>query len=149
MEQTDDLGALLSETGPNAIVGWIVVLILLLTAILTALEGAYDWTFIALVVVALGVVPGVAFRDPRVMPPWELVAVAAVPVLWQALLGRAFVTDVPAYLAVAALALLVNSASKPRPKPRFFADMGNLYSRYDACAGCCSARRITSPANAR
>lgn len=107
MEQTDDLGALLSETGPNAIVGWIVVLILLLTAILTALEGAYDWTFIALVVVALGVVPGVAFRDPRVMPPWELVAVAAVPVLWQALLGRAFVTDVPAYLAVAALALLV------------------------------------------
>ncbi|ADD07666.1 uncharacterized protein Nmag_4147 (plasmid) [Natrialba magadii ATCC 43099] len=107
MERTDDLGALLSETGPNAIVGWVVVVILSLTAVLSALEGAFDWTFIALVVVVIVLVPGGAFRDPRVMPPWELVAIAAVPILWEALLGRAFVTDVPAYLAVAALALLI------------------------------------------
>ncbi|WP_049920157.1 hypothetical protein [Halobiforma nitratireducens] len=107
MEYTDDLGALLSETGVNAVLGWIVVVVLLTTGVLTALEGAFDWTFIALVVVTIALVPGVVFRDPRVMPPWELLAVAAVPILWEALLGRAFVTDVPAYLAVAALALLV------------------------------------------
>ncbi|THE63954.1 hypothetical protein D8Y22_15470 [Salinadaptatus halalkaliphilus] len=107
MERTDDMGALLSETGPNAIVGWVVVVVLSLTAVLTALEGAFDWTFLAFVVVAIDLVPGLAFRDPRVMPPWELIVIAAVPILWEALLGRAFVTDVPAYLAVAALALLI------------------------------------------
>ncbi|MDG5761985.1 hypothetical protein QA600_21965 [Natronococcus sp. A-GB1] len=107
MEHTDDLGALLSETGLNAVLGWIVVAVLLVTAVLTVFEGVFDWGFIALVVVAIVLFPGVAFRDPRVMPPWELIAVAAVPILWEALLGRAFVTDVPAYLAVAALALLI------------------------------------------
>ncbi|RQG95477.1 hypothetical protein [Natrarchaeobius chitinivorans] len=107
MERTDELGALLSETGPNAVAGWVLVCVLVLTAVLTFLQGAFDWTFIVLLVVAIVLVPSVAFRDPRVMPPWELIVIVAVPILWRALLGRAFLTDVPAYLAVAALALLI------------------------------------------
>ncbi|SFC61571.1 hypothetical protein SAMN05444422_11228 [Halobiforma haloterrestris] len=107
MDRTDDLGALLSETGPNAVAGWLLTGVLLLTAALTALEGAFDWTVIATAVVAIVLLPGLVFRDPRVMPPWELVAIVAVPILWQALLGRAFATDLPTYLAVAALALLI------------------------------------------
>ncbi|MDQ2052396.1 hypothetical protein RBH26_18165 [Natronolimnohabitans sp. A-GB9] len=107
MERTDDLGALLSETGPNAIVGWVLVVVLSLTAVVTALEGAFDWTLIAILVVTIVLVPATAFRDPRVMPPWELVVIAALPVVWQALLARPFATDIATYLAVAALALLI------------------------------------------
>ncbi|TYL36554.1 hypothetical protein CV102_21925 [Natronococcus pandeyae] len=107
MEYTDDLGGMLSETGPNAIVGWLLVGVLCLTVVVTVLQGAFDWAFIAVFVVAIVLLPALAFHDPLVMPPWELVVIAAVPVLWQGLLGHAFLTDVATYLAVAAVALLI------------------------------------------
>ncbi|AFZ71953.1 hypothetical protein [Natronobacterium gregoryi] len=107
MERTDDVSGLLSETGPNAVAAWLVVGVLALTGVRTALEGAFDWTFITLSVVAVALVPAGAFRDPRVMPPWELIVIVAIPILWQALLGWGFLTDVLTYLAIAALALLI------------------------------------------
>ncbi|AXR82615.1 hypothetical protein [Natrarchaeobaculum sulfurireducens] len=107
MAHADDLGGLLSETGPNAVLGWLLVFLLALTGIGTVLEGLYDWTVMTLVVIVVVVVPAVAFRDPRVMPPWELVAVVALPGVWQTLLGQVFATEIAIYLAVAALALLI------------------------------------------
>lgn len=103
----DDLGGLLTETGPNAIAGWAIVVCLCLTLIVTVVEWALDWSFITALVVAILLVPAFVYRDPRVMPPWELVVIVAVPAVWQGLLGRAFTTDVATYLAVAALALVI------------------------------------------
>lgn len=107
MDRGDDLGALLTETGPNAILGWSLVVVLLATVASTLLEGAFDGTIITIFVVTVVVLPALVFRDPLVMPPWELVLIVAVPVVWRALLGRGFTTDVATYLAVAALALLI------------------------------------------
>ncbi|ARS90983.1 hypothetical protein [Natrarchaeobaculum aegyptiacum] len=107
MTRPDDLGGLLSETETNAVIGWLLAAILWLTAVATVLEGRYDWTVMTVAVVVLVLVPAIQFRNPRVMPPWELVAIVAAPGVWQGLFGRAFATEIATYLAVAALALLI------------------------------------------
>jgi hypothetical protein len=57
---------------------------------------------------AVALLPSVAHRSAAVMPPWEVILIAALPVL-----GRLFATtlvtgQIATYLAVAALALLVS-----------------------------------------
>ncbi|MCU4717087.1 hypothetical protein [Halapricum hydrolyticum] len=103
----DQLSALLASRERDVIVGWTAVAVLALTAVETLLDGAFNWTFIALVVAVVVLTPAIVFRDRRAMPPWELIVLVLAPILWQALLGQTFRTEIPAYLAVAALALLV------------------------------------------
>ena len=102
----DQLSALLASRKRDVLTGWTAVAVLVLTAVETLLSGAFDWTFVTLVVAMVVLAPAIAFRDRRAMPPWELVVLALAPLLWQAVLGQTFRTEVPTYLAVAALALL-------------------------------------------
>ncbi|QSG08645.1 hypothetical protein [Halapricum desulfuricans] len=103
----NQLSALLASRERDVIVGWVAVAVLALTIVETLFDGAFNWTFIALVVAVIVLIPAIVFRERRAMPPWELIALVLAPILWQALLGHSFRTDIPAYLAVAALALLV------------------------------------------
>lgn len=101
------LGAVLETERTNALLAWLLVAFVGFVAVGNALGGDALWAGFAVVVLVLALLPAVAFRRPTVMLPWEVLALAALP-----LAGRAF-TTVPVtgrfvtYLAVAALALVI------------------------------------------
>jgi hypothetical protein len=98
---------LLADQRTNAVLGWLLVVFLGLVTAESAITGDSQWALFVAGVVALCLVVPVSFRDPMVMLPWEVVALAALPTF-----GRAVVTFGPAqeftlYVSVAALALVV------------------------------------------
>ena len=101
------LGAVLETERGNALVAWLLVGFVGLVVVGNLFQGDVLWAGFALVVLALALVPAVAFRRATVMLPWEVLVLAVLP-----LAGRAF-TTVPitgrfvTYLAVAALALVI------------------------------------------
>lgn len=101
------LGGLLTGTSRNAILAWLVTLLLCVLALVHALNGSYRWVVFTGVTVTIVIVPAVTFRDPRVMPPGVLLLVVALPVINAAVFGRSFLTAITVYVAVAAVALVV------------------------------------------
>lgn len=96
--------SLLDYESTNAAFGWIVIGTLLLVAIEHALSGRFLWTGIATAVIAVALVPPALSRRPTEMVAWEVLALAAFPVVARSfgiLIGPAI------YLAVVALALVV------------------------------------------
>jgi membrane protein implicated in regulation of membrane protease activity len=59
------------------------------------------------VTVALVVIPALAYRTPRVMPPWELFVLVVLPVAARLIAPDGVLASVTTYGAVAAIALLV------------------------------------------
>ncbi|MFB6107754.1 MAG: hypothetical protein ABEJ82_02790 [Haloplanus sp.] len=108
-----DLRDVLDRRRLNAALGWAFVLFLSGMAVASLLDGALLWTGITVALVALAVVPAVAYRAPEAMVPWEVLALASVPVIGRAVVvGRTFggiplTGRVTAYVAVAAVALIV------------------------------------------
>lgn len=101
------VGTLLGDRRRNAAVGWVVVAFLAAVVAGNALGGDRLWAGFVAVVLGLAVVPPIANRDWTVMLPWEVLVVAALPVI-----GRSFATveltsDLAVYVSVAALALVV------------------------------------------
>jgi len=103
------LGRLVDDARLNAGIAWPLVGVVSLVAVGAVLEGELLSAGFAVTVVALALVPPAGFRNPRVMLPWEVLALASLPVL-----GRTFVVlsglgtgRVATYLAVAAIALIV------------------------------------------
>lgn len=103
------LGRLVEDARLNALFAWLLVGFVLLVAGASALQDELLWAGFAVAVAALAVAPALAFRSVRVMLPWEVLVLAALP-----LFGRTFVLfadvgtgRVSTYLAVAAIALVV------------------------------------------
>lgn len=98
--------ALETERG-NALVAWSLVGFVGLVTAASAVRGNLLWAGFSLAVLLLALVPALAHRRAAVMLPWEVLALAVLPIV-----GRVFAT-VPltgrfvAYLAVAALALVI------------------------------------------
>lgn len=90
----------------NAIIAWILTGFVVLVAIGNLLVGNLLWAGFAGSVVVLAVLPGIVFRSGRAALPWEVLALAVLP-----LVGRTFgsgsVSEFATYLSVAAIALLV------------------------------------------
>ena len=97
----------------NAVVGWVLIAFLGLTAGAELVGGDVIWAGFTAAVAALAVLPVLAYRDPQVMLPWEVVALASVPVAGRALVagqtvgGLTLTGRVTTYLAVAAVALII------------------------------------------
>ncbi|WP_435364205.1 hypothetical protein [Haloarchaeobius sp. DYHT-AS-18] len=102
-----DLGRLFEEHRLNAVLAWALVLLVALTAVEEALVGQRVWAAFAAGVTALALVPPVAFRSPRVMLPWEVLALAALPIIGRVFATNALSSALATYLAVAAVALIV------------------------------------------
>ncbi|GAA0538896.1 hypothetical protein ABNG02_14570 [Halorubrum ejinorense] len=102
----DRLGRLFRSGRTNAVVAWAMVTVLVGVFVESLLE--FDILPMALVtgMIAVVVVPAVAARNPRVMPPWEVLGLALLPVLVRALLGGELGTFAT-YLAIAAFALII------------------------------------------
>ncbi|WP_396612182.1 hypothetical protein ACH9L7_02535 [Haloferax sp. S1W] len=98
----------------NAALAWLFVGFLVAVAIGSVVTGGdLVWGGFAAVVAALVVVPAISFREPSAMLPWEVVALASLPLVARVLIrgqtigGFAFTGRLSTYLAVAAVALIV------------------------------------------
>ncbi|WP_435118934.1 hypothetical protein [Halolamina sp. C58] len=109
---TSGLG-LVEDERSNALLGWAILLFLFAAAAVELATGAIVWAGFVFVVVVIGALPAVLHRDREAMLPWELLALAALPMA-----GRVFVAGrsigeitltgrVMTFVAVAAVALIV------------------------------------------
>jgi hypothetical protein len=106
MNRTERLAPLIRDARTNAALGWLLVAFVALVAVESAPEDLV-WVAFSAAVVAVVLVPPVAYRNVRAMLPWEVLVLVALPVF-----GRAFATfpltnDVATYLAVAGFALVI------------------------------------------
>lgn len=102
----DTFEKLFRDGRTNAIIAWALVTILTAVFVESVLGADYPWILFVSVVGFVVLVPPVAFREWRVMLPWELLVLALLPILARGLVGGT-VGTFASYLSLAALALLV------------------------------------------
>lgn len=102
----DALEALFRDSRLNAVLGWMLVGLLGTVLTESVLDTDYGWILFVGVVAIIVLIPPVAYRDWRVMLPWELLVLALFPILVRALFGGT-VETFATYLSLAAVALLV------------------------------------------
>lgn len=107
MPTRERLGEVVQTRRVNAALAWLLVGFVGFVVAESGLTGDLLWAGFAAAVGGLALVPAVAHRDPLVMLPWEVLVLAALP-----LIGRTFATvpltsQFATYLAVAALALVI------------------------------------------
>lgn len=107
MSDTDRLAALFVESSRNTLLSWFLVAVLGATLFGGLTLPRYESALFSLVAIVIVVAPAVKFRDPTVMPPWYFVGLICLPVLWETLAPREFVTAVVPNLALATLGLLI------------------------------------------
>jgi len=90
----------------NALLSWAVVGILALVFLESVLDVDLQWVVFVAFTGGVVLLPPVAYREWRVMLPWELLVLATLPILVRGVFGGQ-VGIFAAYLAVAGLALLV------------------------------------------
>lgn len=107
MKKWGDLVVLLTNARLNAAVGWTLIALVAVIGVESVLDADWVWVVFVTVVVGLAVIPPLSFGDVRVMLPWEVLVLVALPLLGRRLLGSDIAADVAVYLSVAALALVV------------------------------------------
>lgn len=102
-----DIAGLLVDRRLNAALAWLVAGALALIAAGNVLAGEFLWAGFAGAVLALVLVPPVSDRAPATMLPWEVLVLAALPILGRGLATIPETGRVATYLSVGALALIV------------------------------------------
>lgn len=103
----EDLLAKLFRSGRvNALIAWPLVGVLGLVFVESVLDFDRLWILFVAVTGAIVLLPPVAYRDWRVMLPWEVLVLALAPILVRGIFGGELGTFAY-YLSVAGLALLV------------------------------------------
>ncbi|WP_435063940.1 hypothetical protein [Halobaculum sp. EA56] len=107
------LRTVVEDRRANAAVGWTVLAFLAVSGAGEVVSGERVWGAFVLALVAVAVVPPVAYRNATAMLPWEVLALASLPAVGRTLIvgetvgGITFTGRVTTYLAVAAVALIV------------------------------------------
>lgn len=91
----------------NAALSWLLVGFVLAVAAGMLLQGELLWAGFSATVAVLAVLPAVARRTPVAMLPWEVLALAVVPLTGRAVASVPVTGRLAQYLSVAALALVV------------------------------------------
>lgn len=107
MSEAGRLGHIVENARLNAVIAWVVIAFLLGVVVASLVNRDFLWAGFAVVVATLALIPMVAYRRPTLMLPWEVLVLAALP-----LIGRTFATvpltsQLATYLSVAALALII------------------------------------------
>ena len=105
--RTGRLGAVVEDTRVNAGLSWVLVGFLLVVVAENLLDGDVLWAGFAAFVAVLATIPAVAYRSGNVMLPWEVLVLAALPILGRSLVSWSAGLRAATYLSVAALALIV------------------------------------------
>lgn len=98
---------MLGDERANAAVAWLLVAALVVVGVEELVVGDFLWAAFAIVVAALALVPPTAYRSRHVMLPWEVLLMAALPVIGLAVGADRLTGHFAAYLAVAAVALVI------------------------------------------
>ncbi|MDS0477349.1 hypothetical protein [Natrinema sp. 1APR25-10V2] len=106
MSQTT-LEGLIADGRTNAVVAWLLIVAIGGIGLAELLTGGFLWATFAATLVALALLPPVAFRSPQAMLPWEVLLLAALPVLGMAIDADRLTGHFAAYLSVAAIALVL------------------------------------------
>lgn len=107
MARSGELDVLLGDERLNAGIAWVLVGFVALATLESIGDGDWVWVTATAFVVVLAVVPAVAYRNPRVMVPWEVLLLAALPVFVRTLAAPGILAEVSTYLSVAAMALVI------------------------------------------
>lgn len=90
----------------NAILSWLLVGVLFLVFVESLLDFDILWVTFVAATAMIVLLPPLAYREWRVMLPWELLVLALLPILVRAVFGGELGTFAY-YLSIAALALLI------------------------------------------
>jgi len=102
------LEGLIADGRTNAAIAWLLVAVIGAVGVAELATGSgFLWATFAAVLVALAVIPPLAFRSPLAMLPWEVLLLAAMPVLGMALGADRLTGHFTSYLSVAAIALVL------------------------------------------
>ena len=100
------LRALIERIPLNVIIAWIAVVLLLVTAIWNAFTADFLWMAFTLFSAGLVVLPAVIHHDVSIMPPWEFLLFAVIPIASHALILPTLIAQSATYLVVVALAVI-------------------------------------------
>lgn len=103
----EQVGEIMEDQRGNALLAWVVLAIIASVAVESVFTNDPLWTGFVLVVLVLCTVPPLAHRDPTVMLPWEVIAIAALPIIGHAFATFSLTSDLATYLSVAGLALVI------------------------------------------
>lgn len=103
----DDLAGLYEDHRVNAILAWVLVVVIGASVVTEVTTGDLPSAAFALVVGVIAVLPAFHYRNPRIMMPWEVIALAALPVLGRVVAQLPITEALATYLAVAAVALMI------------------------------------------
>ena len=90
----------------NAVVAWLLVAVLAGVFVTSVARTDLQWVLFTAFVAGVVLLPPVAYREWRVMLPWELLVLALLPILVRGLVGGTLGTFAT-YVALAGVALLV------------------------------------------
>jgi hypothetical protein len=107
MDRTGKLGALLRSARLNAILAWFLVAAIAITAVGRLLAGNLFWAGFAAATTIAVLIPPFAFGRPMVMLPWEVVLLAAVPIVGGIAAPVQSIEQLTLHVSVAALALII------------------------------------------
>ena len=104
---TANVTDLLGDQRTNAVIAWLVVALILAAVAGSLFEGELLWGAFTGALAIIALLPALSYRNVDAMLPWEIVLLAALPVV-----GRLFATvpvtgNLATYLSVAAVALIV------------------------------------------
>jgi hypothetical protein len=102
----DVLARLFKSGRTNAVISWLLVGVLTVVFVESVVDVDRLWMLFVGVTAVIVLLPPLAYREWRMMLPWELLTIALLPILVRALVGGD-VGTFGYYLSVAGLALLV------------------------------------------
>lgn len=105
--EPEGLDRLFRDRRLNAAISWGLIVFLLVVAAVDAAVGQWEWGLIAVTIAVLALLPGLAYKSRSVMLPWEVLLIAALPVLGRTLATQELTGTLATYLSIAALALIV------------------------------------------
>lgn len=101
------LQGLLADGRRNAVAAWLLVALAAAVWVGELVVAGVLWSTFALVVVILAVLPPIAYRSRYVMLPWEVLALATLPLIGLVIGAARFSSPLFAYLALAAVGLVI------------------------------------------
>lgn len=101
------LSDLLADRQRNATISWLLLGLALLAGVGGVIATGPLWSIFAVVIVLLGLIPPIAYRSRYVMLPWEVLAMAALPLIGIALGAEYLSSPLAAYLAIATVGLVI------------------------------------------
>lgn len=105
--QPTGIARVLDDRRLNALVSWVLVLLLAGIALESWLDYDLFWAWFTTFVIGLAVLPPIAFRRWTVMVPWEVLALAILPIFGWSWDAGILLAPPLMYLSLGAVALII------------------------------------------